>query len=437
MWSNTNGIATLTPRKANPQPANINEAKLTLALESECTALSCHKEKTAEYTDRCKADQTIKGYLVFDIGGGTIDITALKYVSDTMSLEVVLPQNLGSAECGGKKVNENFSQFLQDVVKDRKFSRFLSRNRSHQVILSKIINTDFEKLKVEFGQDANYPDCVDQTSKPLYLLLERKFVEFYGKNTIRRRIRQLKYPGLSFNVETYTLEMTYAKMADFFETVLKAISVCVVDATKKVDMETIDEVYVSGGFGGCKYVFKHVNTVLFHYCHRERMKLVSFGVPKYYTLAVSRGAVHFCMNPGLISARIMDASYGIGVAEEGRDNDKLVFRPFVHMDDKVTVNQSFTTKLVPLQAQQAEARFGFFCTTNPEVHYITDEDVKKIGEIVLNLESESHGSPKIPCSNRNFEVSMTFGSTEITAKARALDLHEHPVKEASAALDFQ
>ena len=458
MWSERNGITALTPynhRKAIPQPANIEEfeAKLTLALESECTALSCHKEKTAEYTDRCKADQTIKGYLVFDIGGGTIDITALKYVSETMRLEVVLPPK-GSAECGGTIVNENFSRFLQDVVKDQKFSKFLSRNRSHQVTVSKIINTDFEKLKVEFGHDANYPGCVGQTSKLLYLILERKFVEFYGKNTIRRRINKLKHPGVSFNVENYTLEMTYAKMAEFFETVLQAISVRVVNAIKEVDMETIDEVYVSGGFGGCKYVFKHVNTVLFHYCHRERMKSVSFGVPKYYTLAVSRGAVHYCMNPGLISARIMDASYGIGVTfefEEGELNKKLVavdvkdfkfsqnvFRPFIHMNDKVTVNQSFTAQLIPLQAQ-AKAKFGFFCTTNRDckVHNITDEDVKKIGEIVLNLESRNHGSPKIFCSKKMFEVSMTFGSTEITAKARALDLPEYTsAKEASVVLDF-
>lgn len=440
------------------RPTYLEKAtSLTLALEPECTALSCCKETPAAYADVCKADQTTSSYCVFDCGGGTIDITALKYISATKSYKVIIPP-MGSAECGGMKVNEEFSQFLQNVVQDENFLRFLSKNRSyHQAILSKIIYYAFENLKVEFGQDANYPGCVGQTSTTLYLALERTFVDFYGKRKIRRRVSELKNPAVSFDFESYTLVMTYPKMAEFFEPILQNISECVVDATKMVDMETINAIYISGGFGGCRYVFKHISTVLFSNCDRKAMKSVSVTVPKNHTLAVSLGAIHYCMNPSIISARIMDASYGIGIAyrfEEGKHSEKHatfdekgvkfcqnVFRPFVHMNEQVTVNESFTTELLPLQVQQTEAKFGFFrhWTTNPDDHhkvvYITDEDVKKIGELVLNLNSENHDSARIPYSERNIQVSMTFGSTEITAQAQALYLPKQPPVK-TADLDF-
>lgn len=451
---------------------------LTLALESECSAFSCRKDEAADYADHCEDE--INSYLVFDIGGGTVDTTALKYIPETESYEVVLPPT-GSESGAGTKVNDEFSKFLQKLVQDPDFKKFISKSKSeHEVIRSVMINYDFEKLKTLFGKNAKYPGCVGQKSIKLRMLLQRKFVDFYHKKNIQKRVRQLKDPNINFNVEQYTLEMTYAKMAEFFEPVLQGITDCIVNATAKLNgMKNIDVVYISGGFGGCQYVFKHVHTVLLTYCDRQRIKSIPVTVPKYHTVAVSRGAIYYCMNPDTIAARIMDASYGIGVAfcfEEGRHSEEHaftnennvkfcqnVFHPFVHMDQKVTVNQSFTTELLPLQAQQTEAKFDLFrrCTTNPDcdttvtnpdldttnpdhdttnpdrdiVHYVTDKDVEKVGEIeVLNLKSENNDSARIPYSERKIQVSMTFGSTEIKAQARALYLPEQP--PVTAKLDF-
>ena len=471
------------------RPTNVEKANmLTLALESECSAFSCRKDEAADYADHCEDE--INSYLVFDIGGGTVDTTALKYIPETESYEVVLPP-MGNESGGGTKVNEEFSKFLQKVVQDKDFSKFLSKSQSeHEATRSQIINYDFEKLKTQFGRNAKYPGCVGQKSIKLRMLLHRKFVDFYKKKNIQKWVRQLKDPNVSFNVEQYTLEMTYVKMAEFFEPVLQGITDCIVNTTAKLNggMRNIDVVYISGGFGGCQYVFRHVHTVLLNYCDRQRIKSIPVTVPKYHKVAVSRGAIHYCMNPHTVSARIMNASYGIGIAfhfEEGRHSEEHafidennvkfcqnVFHPFVHMNQKVTVNQSFTIELLPMQAQQTKAKFDLFrlCTTNPDhdtdttnpdydttnpdhdtdttnpdydttnpdhdiVHYITDKDVEKVGELeVLNLESESNDSARIPYSERKIQVLMTFGSTEIKAQARPLYLPEQPPVKAK--LDF-
>lgn len=457
------------------QPANVEEAMLTLALEAECSAFSCRKDKAADYADHCKDE--INSYLVFDIGGGTIDTTALKYIPETESYEVILPPNSTElCESGaGTKVNEEFSKFLQEVVQDPDFSRFLAKSRKeHNIIRSQMINYDFEKLKIQFGRNAKYPGCVGQASSKLRMILQRKFVEFYKKKYIQKRISKLKDPNVSFSAETYTLEMTYVKMAEFFEPVLRSITGCIMNTTEGLNMREIDVVYVSGGFGGCQYVFRHVYNVLFNCCGTKKIKSIPVTVPKYHTVAVSRGAIHYCMNPHTIAARTMDASYGIGIAfdfDEEKHSEKHaftdekkkfcrnVFYPFVHMKQKVFVNQSFPIELLPMQAQQTEAKFELFrlCTTNPDgatknpdhnttnpdgdttnpdrVHYTTDKDVEKVGDIeVLNLEPENNDSARIPYSERKIQVSMTFGSTEMKVQARALYLPEQPPVQAK--LDF-
>ena len=76
--------------------------------------------------------------------------------------------------------NEMFSNFLQKIVQDKGFSQFLSKTETdHQVRLLSIIYEEFEELKQQFGDEADYPGLVRQVEKELRLILDRKFVECY------------------------------------------------------------------------------------------------------------------------------------------------------------------------------------------------------------------------------------------------------------------
>ena len=143
------------PIQRSPDAAHTDQ--LSLALEPECVALYCQQLPTdhaAEYADHDVDDA--KSCIVLDIGGGTVDITALKQVSpDTYEITISPTGN----EFGGKEVNEHFRRFLQKIALDEGFQLFLknqSTREEHIAILQKIIYHDFERLKVDFGSKVDY-----------------------------------------------------------------------------------------------------------------------------------------------------------------------------------------------------------------------------------------------------------------------------------------
>lgn len=417
---------------------------LSLALEPECAALSFCKLRNrgelADYSDDNCDEQENKYYLVFDIGGGTVDITVLKHIPPGSYETSIAPKG---CEYGGMKVNEEFSKFLAKIVGDKNFSKFFSKNQTNKVALSKMINCDFEKLKVEFGEDANYPGLVYQGENKFRLMLDRNFVECYGQRSIEKRVKNHNDSQVTFNIEKHTLVFTYNKMAEFFQPVLQGITECVVHALNEVDMKNIDVVFIAGGFGGCKYVFNHLKTVVSCYYGAKAKKLLRFVVPKHHQLAVSRGGVHYCREPNTITARVMDATYGIAIAvpfEEGlhkedhhvynEENIKFcekVFKPLVFKGDKVSKDQYFNTEMLPLQQDQTTAVVKLYCSTNPnrgKVQYIDDDDVTSIGQLKLDLKTDEYGI--VPNSGRQLKVSVCFSSTEITVQAQASYLPEEP-----------
>lgn len=406
----------------------------------------------ADYADLLDdKKQPNQSYLVLDIGGGTVDVTALMNTSD--GYEIIIPP-LGN-DFGGMKVNENFRKFLETIVDDKDFSHFLfqrpsffssSRDKKtrddNKAALSQIINHDFEKLKLVFGDRANYPLSSQQGEKSR-LLLERKFATFY-KDKIKKGVKKF-HPGVVFLPETCTLEIQHTVMAEFFEPVLGRIKECVLKALTSIKIQDINAVLIAGGFGGCKYVFEFLKSVI-HEQYRHRQERLVFLVPKHHTLAVAQGAIHYCRHPDIITARTMDATYGLSVAipfVEGKhkeqyaafddDNQKMcnrIFKPYVYKGEKVKVSDVYSGTLTPFYSNHESETFSFYCSTNPNVLYHTDKNTEKIGELTMDTPNPNN----IPKNERIMKVTMSFSSTEITAVSKALYLDGQP--HVNTVLDF-
>ena len=434
MWSNDEGITELTQfGKGISRPLD-HKQMLKIALEPECAALSYCKyqnDNMADYSDRYQY-QANKSYLVLDIGGGTLDITTLMYTEDGYVIDT---PHLGNTS-GGMKVNNVFSDFLQDLVGDHNFTSFRSGGAwfsnkplpEFQAALSSMIYYDFEKLKVEFGDKVSYPLSEEGT---LYLLLERKFVNF---GRFRRKIQQCNVPGI--RVMNDTLHIRYSKMAEFFQPVLQSIKECVLQTLDKVEMDKIDAVLFAGGFGGCKYVFEFLKSVISRRCTSRKP---AFLVPTQYKLVVSRGGVYYCRQPEIIVARKIDASYGLGVSYtflEGihredyayRDDDGTkkcgnVVQIFVEKDQIVKTNEVYTIDTTPVYKVQPRSTYNFYRSTNPNVVYTTDEKTEKIGELVIDTPNPDN----LPKHKRNLRITVSFSYTEITARTQALYLPGQPL----------
>ena len=102
-------------------------------------------------------DEASVSYLIVDIGGGTVDISTHCLVRNPEPhINVIYPPT--GNDCGGKKINDAFKKFLEDLVKDNGFSCFTStgdpaENSGNQVELNKLLNEMFEAQKVLFGEN--------------------------------------------------------------------------------------------------------------------------------------------------------------------------------------------------------------------------------------------------------------------------------------------
>ena len=409
---------------------------MTLALEPECAALYCQQltsDLIAPYSDNPGPLSAADSYMVCDLGANTVDITAyIKHGGDDIEVTILRTGN----NCGGKEVNQQFYQFLEQIVNDDKFSSFCSSRMANQAILTTIVFHDFEKEKQHFGMDASALD--QQCDEILRVELRHKFVHFYTQEKI---VDGIKDSRVSFDKEMNTLEIEYSKVREFFEPVVNRAIGCITNALKHKEIDgRIKIIFLVGGFGACKY-----------FCSALRKAIPSdihIVVPKLYKLAVSIGAVLYRRNPTIIKARRMDASYGIGcsypfdarVHDEAyayRDPDtgvkkcRNVFSVFVKKGQKVRMTERFVKTV---HQASVKAYIPFFTTTDLSVKYTKDRQgrytVQKIGSLTLDCPNPD----KLDRKNRDLEVAMDFSSTEIKVQARALYLPgQPPVK---AVLDF-
>ena len=369
-----------------------------------------------------------------DIGKSTVDITALVYTPTESCYEFVVPTVTHAV--GGMQVNENFSKFLQELVDDRDFSRFLmtkkffrsvSRNRYHDSVITNMIEYDFENIKLEFGKQFYF------SPQMLRMTLERRFVDFYTNQFLLKQIRRIGDPRIRFN--TLTLEIEVSKMAEFYQPVLQDIQHHVMCALDKIPLDNIDLVCFAGEFGGCSYVYQHMKTAL---SSNHKLRQAAFLRPRFcdYDVVASEGAAYYCQPTNIIT-HVMNASYGINASvpfqgdelvEEntvfystGRVWHQNMFLPFVYQEEKVQTTDVFTVSdLLPPQQSQTEMTFHVYRSTNPKVRYTTDEDTEKIGELTLDLPNPNN----LPNSERKLKVSMNFSLAGIIIRAQALYLPE-------------
>ena len=114
-------VASYHPRP----PDEPNPDKLSIALEPESAAIFCQNMSRMQTAAYCTATPpfTAGSYLVVDIGGGTVDISALRVSSRSDGNIEAIHSPTGS-DFGGSRVNKEFETFLENTVNDPGFSKY-------------------------------------------------------------------------------------------------------------------------------------------------------------------------------------------------------------------------------------------------------------------------------------------------------------------------
>ena len=402
---------TSIPRKPVVQYTRPQE--LSLALEPEVAALHC--VNLAKQQNLPIAESSC--YMVLDIGGGTVDITAHK-VTDGC-IEVVLPPK--GNDWGGKRVNEQFKHFLETLVDDPGFKKFLpignlevtSKNFAD---IDAIVNLLFEEQKRFFGDKGV---CDDEA----LINLPYNFMMTY-KNDLHKGIDRLNCSDVRlFENE---LLISYHKMEEFFKEAVTEITSCVSECIKEVELKhKVESVFFVGGFGGCKYLHDKIKQIL-------RDDVETF-CPRNHQTAVVEGAVLFCQNPNLIKSRIADATYGTScirsfdpklhdkeykIYDDDREEKcDYLFKPFVFEGDVVHADKVLVTTSSPFKHFQRNMHFEIFTTHDRALKYVKTRNGKsipqaiKVGELTVNMPDMTNDK------NREVKLTFDFSHTEIHIEA--------------------
>lgn len=235
--------------------------KLSLALEPESASLYCHEMlKRKLVAPHCESPSKVtppSAYLIVDIGGGTVDVSAHKVIkSSRHSQQSVVVEELHQPvgnDCGGTKVNWEFLKFLISLTGDSDLSKFVrvsdaEVNSRNSFELDEVVNVIFEEQKQTFGR-------LDESAhRDTVIRLPPTFLEIYRNSildTIRRDGSQIVI------LERQSLRISSSKMKEFFQSALEGILSLLSDLLKKLT-ENIEVIYLVGGFGGCPYLYTKI-----------------------------------------------------------------------------------------------------------------------------------------------------------------------------------
>ena len=398
--------------------------KLSLALEPESAAIYCQNMSQEQIANYCDAVQpfTAASYLVVDVGGGTVDISALR-VSSTSggNIEAIHPPT--GSDFGGTRVNREFETFLENTVNDPGFSKYVSTHdptmdAKHRADLHILIQDTFEKQKRFFGSKA-------RAGAKVAVQLPYTFLQVY-RDDLENGLRQ--YSESEIKLQRQELRISSSIMEGFFQPIVDGMLQNLAQALQDVEVK-IDTIYLVGGFGGCRYIFQAISEKF-----GDAYKYVT---PAESDFAVVRGAVLFRQDPEVVHSRKIDATYGIDtnqtfnpliheptykwINDDNKEKCSNLFATVIERGDVVNTNEVSFATFYPVCHDQKEMKFNIYSSYEKDVWYVTGKrgkgerstetvNVRKIGSFTIDMPILKGDK------SRPVDVTFDFSHTEIQVK---------------------
>jgi len=384
-----------------------NPEQLLIALEPEAAAVFCTEKKLDDPAS--DKNVSVEGqisvpeshYMVVDIGGGTLDVTVHEKQDDGTIKEVY---KVTGGPYGGMKVNCQFESLLDEMFGGQKMYDYRAQFPSDWL---KIMN-DFEAKKR--GARA-------LERKETRIRLPLSFISF--TNDFRSAsLKRYRYGEVRILNDEY-LCLSSRVMKKLFEPVLEAMKDHLKALLSNQQLSKVKVMLLVGGFADSPLLQDEIKTAFTRTCR--------VIVPRDASIAVVQGAVMFGKKPTKITQRVVSKTYGADCCREfikgvhpeenkfvanGKEMCSDVFNCFVKENEVVKLGQRIKSMYRPLYPDEKQIKYSFYAADNPNAVMITETGVKRIGRVVVQSPDTWRGM------DRELEVSMYFGGTEITATAR-------------------
>ena len=346
--------------------------RLSLALEPESGAIYCHemlKRRQVAYPGVDPTSVTPPPssycYLIVDIGGGTVDVSAHRVSMSPLLCVEELHHPVGN-DWGGLQVNTQFSIFLQKLINDRNYVRYLHVNDQEARVanrfdLDEMLNVSFEQQKQLFGRTKQ------KDRRESVVKLQDTFLDEYrdtltdSLDAIAKSLRSAGREHEIVKLKRSDLRIPPAKMEQFLQPAIDGITECISDLMARLSTReiSIDVIYLVGGFGGCPYVYEKFREKYGHQC-----RVIVPPNPEY---AIVEGAVLFRANPSIVRSRKADATYGKSVVREfEKFHDpqfkegkycKNLFQTIVSVGEDIDPDSVYLATSHPLDPNQPKMHF--------------------------------------------------------------------------------
>ena len=411
---------TLSFLRQPSSPSEPKPDKLSLTLEPESAAIFCQNMAQQQKATYCTATQpfTAGSYLVVDIGGGTVDISALRVSSRSGgNIEAIHPPT--GSDFGGTKVNKEFETFLENAVSDPGFTRYVNTlnqttNAKHKADLNNLLRSTFEKQKRLFGSKG-------RAGTKVVVQLPYTFLEVYGDDLQKGLSDEIK-------LQRQDLRISCTAMTRFFQPVVDGILRNIAQALQDVEVR-IETIYLVGGFGGCRYIYEAISEKF-----GDRYKYITPAEPDY---AIVRGAVLFRQNPEFVHSRKVDATYGKSTSprfnplihdpeykftdDDGNERCSKLFSTIVERGDIIRNDEVLCLTCHPISHNQKRITIKIYSSYEKDIWYVTGKRGK--GERSMEkVEVHQIGSLTVDMpilrgdKSRCVDITFDFSHTEIQAK---------------------
>ncbi|CAG8761643.1 16638_t:CDS:2 [Cetraspora pellucida] len=374
---------------------NIGTLNLQFTTEPEAASIHCmNKLKELNLT-------TGATYLVVDCGGGTVDLTVRKLLSDDRIAETT--ERTGDF-CGGTYVDDEFLKVLEEKV-GKSAMRMLKEKHYDQI--NYLIHKYFcPEIKIPFtGERSEFEDIELDIEKKCPALSQ--YITGPEKNRL--------------DEEEWIIDLDFDTVKSFFDPVIaKILRLIGVQLSMTPSCSVL---FLVGGFGESKYLQSRI---------KERFEgQVTVAIPPNPATAIVTGACEYGLDMKTVTTRVLKWTYGVQTSKLWKTGDPLSrkgsdgriekFLLLARKGTEVDVNEEFSKSLWPVYPDQTSILFEFFYTTKYNATYCDEPEMKKLGSFeVQGLPTEQSGL------DRSVMITLRFASMENTV-ATAKSMHSGEV----------
>ncbi|XP_078325244.1 heat shock 70 kDa protein 12A-like isoform X3 [Crassostrea virginica] len=395
-------------RKA-AEKAGLQDSQLSLALEPEAASMYCRRVPVEIATQKDGAKQIASlqagsKYLVIDLGGGTIDITAHEVLQDGGLKEL---HQASGGYYGGTCVNDEIMSFFKRLF-------------GAPVLMT--LKDDHPGDYLELMNDIEMKKCTYKTStdqEKITLRIPVTLMNAYEMETECKVEEILENTNFVDDVAIKQDKMTISKklFTTFFQTSVDNVIKIIREILDTPGLTDVNTLLAVGGYAESTLIVDKLKTTF------SQKKVV---IPTDPSLSVLKGAVIYGFEPEIIASRVCRYTYGIakqGIWKEGDPESKKlpertrkglhwcdgVFDKHVEVGQVVRVGEFQDPKEYFAVEGQKMALLDFYASREKNPRFVDEPGCTCVGSFVLDLSGKQ--------SRENILVRIGVGGTELEIEA--------------------